>query len=208
MQRIPAAQSVPRAPAKPSGLRVRVRCNRQGLPPDHPRRVKPCGRRRGSSICLTALAPPVHSANDSGGWFRERSCGRQTGNSGVNPGRPRRCDQATRSAASGHCGAAIRRGLARRHAADEVWKSEDLPGVMGLSDREGGTADTVPRHAREAWSGRSFVSLSTESGFVMPCGTGPFRGRCAPRPHVRAWPPDIHPHADIEPACRWWNCSS
>jgi hypothetical protein len=27
---------------------------------------------------------------------------------------------------------------------------------MGLSDREGGAADMVPQHARQAWSGRSF----------------------------------------------------
>jgi hypothetical protein len=110
---IPAAQSVPRAPAKPSGLRVRVRCNRQGLPPDRPGSAKPCGRRQGSSMCLTALASPVQSANDSGGSLRELSCGRQTGNSGVNPGRPRRCDQATRSAASGHCGVRERRAFPR-----------------------------------------------------------------------------------------------
>ena len=35
--------------------------------------------------------------------------------------------------------------FARRHAADEVWESEDLPGVMGSPDREGGMAGTAVR---------------------------------------------------------------
>ena len=156
LPRIPAAQSVPRAPAKPSGLRVRVRCNRQGLPPDRPRSAKPCGRRRGSSMCLTALASPVHSANDSGGSLRERSCGRQTGNSGVNPGRPRRCDQATRSAASGHCGAcdssrSHEKACGRRSL--EVRRPTRCHGFVGPRGRYGRHG---MQHARQAWGGRSF----------------------------------------------------
>ena len=64
---------------------------------------KVCGCRRGATDSLTAPPRPLHSSNDSGGRPRAIVHGRQTGNSGANPGRPRRCDQASRPAVSGHC---------------------------------------------------------------------------------------------------------
>lgn len=101
---MPPRRGLWRAAAGPSGLHVRVVCDRQGLPPGVPVRVKLCGLGMGRAMCLTGSARPLHFAFDSGGRRRECSRSRQTGNSGANPGRPRRCDQATRSAASGHCG--------------------------------------------------------------------------------------------------------
>jgi len=101
---MPPRRALRRVAAGPSGLHVRVGRDRQGLPLGVPLHVKLCGLGMGRAICLTGSARPLHFASDSGGRSHECSCSRQTGNSGANPGRPRRCDQATRSAASGHCG--------------------------------------------------------------------------------------------------------
>lgn len=169
------------------------------------RSAKPCGRRRGSSICLTVLASSVYFASDSGGWLRERSCSQQTGNSGVNPGRPRRCDQATRSAASGHCGArdlsrSCEKACGRRSL--EVRRPTRCHGFVRPRGRYG--RHSAATHTQGV--ARSFFHFATHApGFVTPCVNRPFRGRCAPGQHVCAWPPDTHPPADIEPACRWWS---
>ena len=110
---MPVRRGLRRRAAGPSRSRVRVIRNRQGLPPVVPLREKLCGWRMGGAICLTGSTRPLHFAFDSGGRPRERSRDLQTGNSGANPGRPRRCNQATRSAASGHCGMRERRACPR-----------------------------------------------------------------------------------------------
>jgi hypothetical protein len=110
------------------------------------RRGKPCGLRRGAAICLTHPARSLHSANDSGGRSRERSRGRQTGNSGANPGRPRRCDQATRSAASSHC--EHRRRRCREKACGRrslgVRRPTRCHGFAGPRGRDGGHGRSRP----------------------------------------------------------------
>ena len=58
------------------------------------RRGKPCRLCGARRRCLTRSAPPVHSPRRAW-WPTASSCsGRQTGNSGVIPGRPRRCVRA------------------------------------------------------------------------------------------------------------------
>jgi hypothetical protein len=110
---VPVRRGLRHRAAGPSRSHVRVIRNRQGLPPGVPLSAKLCGLRMDDAICLTGFARPLHFASDSGGRSHECSCSRQTGNSGANPGRPRRCDQATRSAASGHCGVRERRAFPR-----------------------------------------------------------------------------------------------
>ena len=113
LPRVPVRRGLRHRAAGPSRSHVRVIRNRQGLPPGVPLSAKLCGLRMDDAICLTGFARPLHFAFDSGGRPRERSRDRQTGNSGANPGRPRRCDQATRSAASGHCEVRERRAFPR-----------------------------------------------------------------------------------------------
>lgn len=93
---------------------------------------------------------------DSGGRVRAVASVRQTGNSGVNPGRPRRCDRAVEAG----CFQPLRpprnvgfRAAARRHATGRARKSEDLPSVESLPDREGGMADTAARATGTSNSG-------------------------------------------------------
>ena len=130
------------------------------------RRGKPCGLGAARVICLTGLARSLHSTIDSGGWPRERSRGRQTGNSGAIPGRPRRCDQATRSAASGHCGRRLRRfrekACGRRSL--EVRRPTRCHGFAGPRGRDGGHGRSRP----------SLCSIRPHR-IVMPCAGGPPR---------------------------------
>ena len=137
----PLREAVRRDRARPSRLHAPWRHEPQGLP----------GRRTAVAVCaaaaatgrmidrLTATVTLFHQL----WWPRENAVFfRQTGNSGAIPGRPRRCDQATRSAVSSHCGAAPSGLAARRHAAGRAWESEDLPRVG------------VRRTARAEWRAR------------------------------------------------------
>jgi hypothetical protein len=177
---VPVRRGLRRRAAGPSRSRVRVIRNRQGLPPVVPLREKLCGWRMGGAICLTGFTRPVHFAFDSGGRPRERSRDLQTGNSGANPGRPRRCDQATRSAASGHCGMRERRACPRE----------------GMRPTKSGSQKTyqvswVRRTARAGRRTRSpaavcvFDSSPQERDAVRPRGR--FEAARAPG-HRLAWP--------------------
>ncbi len=126
--------------------------------------LRPLPRR---AVRLTTSTPSVHSSNDSGGQVEASASDWQTGNSGVNPGRPRRCIRAI--LAPGKLGFEGEGGRIRAIAASETptwWarccekacdlararKSEDLPGVVSLPICEGGMVGTAAsaagRHGR------------------------------------------------------------
>ena len=143
---------------------------------------KPCGLAGRPRRGLTASAQPLHSATDLGGRAKDAPFSRQTGNSGANPGRPRRCDQASRSAASRHCGFLGGREKACSRPSLGVRRPTR---VRSLPDREGGMAGTAAdaagrvssrirccTHPLSPWAARACAAV---------CGAVRLRG-------VVAWP--------------------
>jgi len=113
-------------------------------------------RFRRQVVFLDSRCPTGKLRLDSGGRARAAAPARQTGNSGVNPGRPRRCDRAIFSGPRSSWPVKDRpaafdplrssgswRRIARRTQSADARKSEDLPGVGSLSDREGGMTGTA-----------------------------------------------------------------
>ncbi len=95
------------------------------------------GVRRGTEW-LTASARPLYSSFDSGGRSWASACSRRTGNTGANPGRPRRCDQAPRPAASSHCDAPRDREKARSRPSLGVRRPTRCQEHAGPRGRDGG----------------------------------------------------------------------
>ena len=106
---------------------------------------KPCGLSWTLRGMLTSALQPLNSANDSGGREEAAAFVRQTGNSGVNPGRPRRCDQAPRSAVSSHCGACAAREKACSRLSLGVRRPTRCQESAGPRGREGGHGRVIGR---------------------------------------------------------------
>jgi hypothetical protein len=204
-QRLPCAPpfgGMRRGLVQPSPLRAGRPHDPQGLP----LRVaawQTLRPRPGGPAWLTASARSVHSATDSGGRKKAAAFLRQTGNSGANPGRPRRCVRAIFESGqpqarergrshSSHCrhgtlsGTA---GAARRRAIARARESEDLPGVWSLPDREGGMAGTAAAAAgRDALQGSAPARTCVPG--VAPClfeGSEPAAGEGALAAGHSAW---------------------
>jgi hypothetical protein len=106
---------------------------------------KPCGLSRTLPGMLTSPLQSLHSANDSGGREEAAAFVRQTGNSGVNPGRPRRCDQAPRPAVSSHCGACAGREKACSRLSLGVRRPTRCQESAGPRGRNGGHGRVIGR---------------------------------------------------------------
>ena len=152
MRRNRIAQGLRRNASRPAQLRA---SRRQSLTFRIAAGVR-ASRFRRRVVFLDSRCPAGKLPLDSGGLVRAAAPARQTGNSGVNPGRPRRCDRAVEAG----CFQPLRpprnvgfRAAARRHATGRARKSEDLPSVESLPDREGGMADTAARATGTSNSG-------------------------------------------------------
>ena len=192
-----ACRGCGRAPYDPHALMEPTR-RPAGFARPAPRRGRVCGRGPARPAALTGSPRPLHSPFDSGGRASAAAGGRQTGNSGVNPGRPRRCVRAISGPGKpGPGGRAVafeplsrapahgRVREARRHAAVRARESEDLPGVVSLPDREGGRAGTAARAVgRRHSEGSAPVASPVRSLRARACGW--LRGVGCPRA-ASAW---------------------
>ena len=109
------------------------------------RRGKPCGLSWTLRGMLTSALQPLNSPNDSGGREEAAAFVRQTGNTGVNPGRPRRCDQALRPAVSSHCDAHAGREKACSRLSLGVRRPTRCQESAGPRGREGGHGRVIDR---------------------------------------------------------------
>jgi hypothetical protein len=143
-------------------------------------------------------------ANDSGGRAETAVFIRRTGNSGANPGRPRRCDQACEVGCFEPL-RACRRGGRREKACSRPSLEVRRPTRVGsLPDREGGMGDTaaVRPVARRSQDPLLQAPASPQVVHALACAC---RGGCVRMQCGMAW---IRSHGTAGKACRLSNCSS